>query len=236
MIWLLPRSAPEALDTTYLRPGRCGVSAPTARLPHGPLPRLFMLWLYAEYARDAQGDLERQYSLADYLLALEFEQRAIPGLAAQTERLFACRFHAGEEVIPVTRASKPRPPGRARDRLPEIAPLRTGQADLSEELREEMASRRLSPCLHTLRAVQHCPFALDVYLWDRCYGDCGLRGAPPARSRLACYHALADHPLPWPAPDEVREFEHDLAKAREELRRLRNEVHPPGNFDDDIAF
>ena len=74
MIWLLPRSDPGATDT-YLRPGRCGVSAPTARLPHGPLPRLFMLWLYAECARDAQGDLERQYALADYLLALEFEQR-----------------------------------------------------------------------------------------------------------------------------------------------------------------
>ena len=235
MIWLLPRSDPEATDT-YLRPGRCGVSAPTARLPHGPLPRLFMLWLYAECARDAQGDLERQYSLADYLLALEFEQRAMPELAGQTERLFACRFRAGEEVIPVTRASTSRPPGGARDRLPALTPLRTRHPDLSDELREEMASRRLSPCLHTLRAVQHCPFALDVYLWDRCYGDGGLRGAPPARSRLARYHALADHPSPWPAPDEVRAFEHDLAKVREALRRLRNEAHPPEDFDDDIPF
>ena len=238
MIWLLPRSDPGATDT-YLRPGRCGVSAPAGRLPHGPLPRLFMLWLYAACARGEEGDLERQYSLADYLLALEFEEQDILELAPQTERLFACRFHAGDEVIPITNAPTSRPPPAAGvpDRAPAIAPLRTGQPDLSEALREELASRRLlSPCLHTLRAVQGCPFALDVYLWDRCYGNRSLRGAPPAHSHLGAYHALADRPSPWPAPDELPAFEHDLAEVRGELRRLRNEAHPPEDFDDDIPF
>ena len=73
MIWLLPRSDPGATDT-YLRPGGCGVSAPTGKLPYGRLPRLLMLWLYAEYAQGARADLERQYALGDYLLELEFEQ------------------------------------------------------------------------------------------------------------------------------------------------------------------
>ena len=164
-------------------------------------------------------------------------EQAMPELAEQAERLFACRFHFGQALMPVIRTSTPRPPaGGAHERLPVIAPLRARQPDLSEELCEEMSRRRLTLCLHTLRAVQHCSFALDVYLWDTCYGDCALPGAPPARSRLARYQALADHPLPWPSPEERRAFEHDLAKARDKLRRLWDETHPPEDFHDDIPF
>ena len=83
-----------------------------------------------------------------------------------------------------------------------------------------MASRRLSLRLHTLRAVQHCPLArLRISVGPR------LRRWWPARSIA---RALADHPSPWPVPDEVREFEHDLAKTCEELRQLRDEVPPAG--------
>ena len=141
-------------------------------------------------------------------------------------------------MIPVTRAETSRPPpaAGAPQRAPAVAPLRIGQPDLSEALREEMATRCLSPCLLTLRAVQHRPFALDVYLWDCCYGDRGLRGAPPARSRLGVYHALADHPSPWPAPEELSTFEHDLAMVRDELHQLWKKAHPLEDFDDDIPF
>lgn len=189
MIWLLPRSDPGATDT-YPRPGRCGVSAPAGRLPHGPLPRLFMLWLYAACARGEEGDLERQYSLGDYLLALEFELQAMPALAEQTERLFACRFRAGEEVIPVTRAPTSRPPP-AGDRA---------------------ASHRAARS-------------------ERGAGEPAPPVPVPARGAA---RALADQPLSWPAPDELRAFERGLAKVRGELRRLWNEAHPPEDFDDDI--
>lgn len=69
----------------------------------------------------------------------------MPERAARTERPFACRFHAGEAVIPVIRAS------------------------------------------------------------------------------TSC-----------PAPDAARAFEHDLARAREALRRRRDQVHPPKDCDDDL--
>ena len=73
-----------------------------------------------------------------------------------------------------------------------------------------------------------------MYLWDSCYRDVEIPGTPDARSRLALYHALADHPSPRPSLDEVHAFEHDLALAREKLLRLRREVEP--DEDEDIPF
>ena len=115
-----------------------------------------------------------------------------------------------------------------------LVPLCATPAELGDALREEMTERGLKKvCLHSLCAVQHCPFTLDVYLWDACYRSCALPGAPPACSRLAVYHALADHPSPWPSPDELREFEHQLGVARQKLAELRHEVL---SSEDDIPF
>ena len=63
-----------------------------------------------------------------------------------------------------------------------------------------------------------------------------LPGAPPAHSRLARYHALAERPLPRPSPAEVCAFEGELHEARERLAQLGKEGAPPAQFDDDIAF
>ena len=122
--------------------------------------------------------------------------------------------------------SRPPPAGGAHDRLPALARLRARPPDFSDTLRRKMASRRLSPCLHTLRAVQHCPFALDVYLWDAGYADGALRGAPPAHSRVARYHALADQPLRTPGVSDVLAFERELASVRETLRLLEESPDP----------
>ena len=57
MMWLIPRSDPGAL-TEYRRPHAGGVSTERgALLPHGPFPRLVMLWMYADCVRDPR---ERQ--------------------------------------------------------------------------------------------------------------------------------------------------------------------------------
>ena len=235
MNWLMPRSNPGALDS-YSRPNSGGVSAQAETLPYGRLSRLLMLWLYAECARCELGQRERldlEYALADFLLALGFESPAPPALREQVQRLLSSRFVlANEEVMPVTQAPMTRRVGdNEGSRI--IVPLCATQAELGDALRKEMAERGLELCLHSLCAVQHCPFTLDVYLWDACYRSRALPGAPPARSRLAVYHALADHPSPWPSPDELKAFEHQLGVARQKLAQLYIEVHP---WEDDIPF
>ena len=58
MMWFLPRSDPGAA-TEYLRPNGCGVSTENGtQLPYGSLPRLLMLWMYAECERTGQGTLD----------------------------------------------------------------------------------------------------------------------------------------------------------------------------------
>ena len=69
MIWLMPRSHLGAL-TGYLRPNTCGVSTRAGRLPHGPWPRLLMLWMYAELRRSPCGSLDLVHALSDFLRAL----------------------------------------------------------------------------------------------------------------------------------------------------------------------
>ena len=63
-----------------------------------------------------------------------------------------------------------------------------------------------------------------------------LQGTPPAHSRLARYHALAERPVPRPSPDEVGAFEAEYGVARKRLAQLRKEAAPTEEIDDDIAF
>ena len=157
----------------------------------------------------------------------------VPALFGQANRLFASRFRAGDRVMPVIKESVLR---RARATMRASNPALHHSSDPashhSKELaygaafRQEMAERRFQPCMHTLRALRHRPFALDVYLWDACYGKRAFPGAP-ARSRLAVYHALADRPSRSPSVSEVLAFERDLATIRENLQRLEEEAGLP---------
>ena len=233
MIWFLPRSDPGAA-TEYLRPNGCGVSTESgALLPHGRLPRLLMLWMYTERARTETGRLDLVYALCDYLLALELAET--PELDEQARRLFACSFQVLERAIPVIDASLIRWAGED-DPFRAVAPLCATQVELSEALGEEMRARRVRLCPHTVRAVQHSPFALDVYLWERCYRTHDLHEALPAHSCLARYHALAEHPVPRPSPAEVRAFEDEFQETRNRLVGLRPKEAPSGEFDDDLPF
>ena len=226
-MWFLPRSDPRA-DTEYLRPNACGVSTENGTpLPHGRLPRLLMLWMYAECERTGQGTLDLVYALSDYLLALELEET--PELDEQAQRLFACGLHVVERAIPVIQASMTQWVGEDAP-FREVAPLRATQVELSDALCEEMRQIRAPLCLHTVRAIQDSPFALDVFLWERCCRTRDLPGAPPAHSRLARYHALAERPLPRPSLEQVHAFEREFYEARKTLAQLREE------FSDDMAF
>ena len=84
----------------------------------------------------------------------------------------------------------------------------------------ELTGRRLEPCPRTVRALRHSSFALDAYLWDLRRHACARPGAAPAPSRLARYHALADLSSRSPSLRDVLAFERDLARVREQRRRL----------------
>ena len=135
MMWSIPRPDPGAA-TEYRRPNGWGVSAQNgALLPYGRLPRLLMLWMYTQRERTGQGSLDLVYELSDYLLELELPET--PELAEQAHRLFACRLHMGERVVPVTEASMTQWVDEA-DPFREVAPLHAAQAELSEELYDAM--------------------------------------------------------------------------------------------------
>ena len=226
MMWLIPRSDQGAL-TEYRRPHAGGVSTERgALLPYGPFPRLIMLWMYAECAHAAQIPPEQRNpvsSISDFLVAIGIDTMEVSLLFEQADRLFACRFDARDKVIPVIEPSFTRRV-EAADHRGDVASLRgTGMA-YSDTFARELSARRLKPCMHGLRALRHCPFLLDVYLWDACHGARALPGTAPPRSRLACYRALADHPSRDPSVGDVLAFEADLAQAREELRRLEEEA------------
>ena len=91
----------------------------------------------------------------------------------------------------------------------------------SDAFRRELTVRHLRLCLRTVRALRHSSFALDVYLWDLCHYSCAIPVASPAPSRLAQYHTLADKPSRFSILDNVLAFERDLARVREQRRRLQ---------------
>ena len=227
MMWLIPRSDPGAL-TEYRRRNTGAVSTGHgALLPYGPFARLVMLWMYTECAQAAHvapPQRDPVSSIKDFLLAIGIEWMDVAALFEQADRLFACRFHAGNQVMPVIEASMLQK-ARAGAHLPDVASSRGMELAYSDPFRQEMTQRRFEACTHSVRALRHRPFALDVYLWDGCTGS---RTPPaPAHSRLSVYHALADHPLPSPGVSDVLAFERDLAAAREELLRLGEQAPPP---------
>ena len=181
-----------------------------------------MLWMYTQ-RRTRQGSLDLVYELSDYLLELELPET--PELAEQAHRLFACRLHMGERVVPVTEASMTQWV-EEDDPFGEVTPLHAAQAELSEELHDAMRGWGGQVCLHTLRSVQHSPFELDVYLWEMCHHTLELEGAPPALFRVARYHALAERPSARPSPTELRAFEHAFCVARTHVAHLQKELKP----------
>ena len=224
-MWLIPRSDPGAL-TEYRRPHAGAVSTERgARLPYGPFPRLIMLWMYTDCVRDPRGRQDPVAALRDFLLALGIEAMEIVPLFEQASRLFACRFRAGDRVMPVIEASVLRR-ARAAVRVPDIPSLHGMEVAYGATFRRELTERRFQPCMDTLRALRHHPFALDVYLWDACYAACPTQGAPPPGSRLAAYHALADPLSRPPSVSAVLAFERDLATVREKRRRLEERAGP----------
>ena len=226
MMCLIPRSDSGAL-TEYRRPHAGGVSTERgARLPHGPFPRLVMLWMYADCVRDPRERQDPVSSLCDFLLALGVEWMDIAPLFEQAARLFACRFRMGNRVIPVIEASVLQR-ARAAVSVPDVPSLRGMELAYSTAFRQEMAGRRFAPCMHTLRALRQCSFALDVCLWDACYAARPPQGASPVCARLAAYYALADHPSRPPSLSEVLAFERELATVREQRQRLEAQGDGP---------
>ena len=224
MMWLIPRSDPGAL-TEYRRPHAGAVSTiPDARLPYGAFPRLVMLWMYAECARAAQDPPQYRdpvFSILDFLFTVEIDAMEARPLFVQADRLFACRFTTGGRTMPVIDPSFVRSPDEAQ-RLPQVASGRGWTLAHGEAFRHALAERRFEPRLAIVRALRRRPFALDVYLWDAGYGDC----APSRRSRLGAYHALAERPLRTPGVGDVLAFERELARVRDNLRRLEREAGP----------
>ena len=68
--------------------------------------------------------------------------------------------------------------------------------------RQEMAERHFAPCMHTLRALRHCPFALDVFLWDACYA---ARAPEAAAGVLAPDSILRARRPPLATPERERD-------------------------------
>ena len=84
--------------------------------------------------------------------------------------------------------------------------------------------------MHSLRALQHCAFALDVYLWDACNGALEPHPAPAPGGALP---RVGREPSLRPTPRQIREFEHELGVAREKIARLSREVD---SLSDDPPF
>ena len=234
MMWFIPRSDPGA-TTEYLRPNGCGVSTESGtQLPYGTLPRLLMLWMYAEVERTGQGRLDLVYALSDYLLALERAETS--ELAEQAERLFACGLQVVERAIPVLDASLTQWVGEGAP-FREVAPLRATQVELSEALREEMQLRQAQLCLHTVHAVQHSPFELDVYLWEKYCRTPDLQGgaadtfAPGALPRARRAPGRPGRARPRSACSRPRSMR--LASGSPSSGRKRP---PPEDFNDNIPF
>ena len=84
------------------------------------------------------------------------------------------------------------------DRWRGILPQRDTRVALTAPVAGVMLRRPVRLCMHSLRALQHSAFALDVYLWDAWHPA----GPEPAPCRMDVYRALAEHPVPRPDPTQ----------------------------------
>ena len=217
MLSCIPRSDPGAV-TTHLRPNGYGVSAPAGKLPHGRLPRLVLLGLYAEVLRTGEYSVDLGYGFCDYLHALGLREAF--ELPEQAERLFRCTLRFDGWTSRMTWLSMLGWDNAYDERWRGIIPQRDTRVAFTAPVAKAMLRHPVRPCMHSLRALQHSAFALDVYLWDAWHRV----GAEPAPRREDVYRALAEHPVQHPDPDALAAFEHDLSQERAKIARLAAEV------------
>ena len=224
MIWCLPRSEPGA-RTKYRRPNGCGVSTESdERLPHGRFARLVLLWMYAEVLRTGDSRVDLGYSFCDYLWALRVRDDL--DLPEQADRLFDCTLHFEGWVSPMASFIIVGWDNGDADPWRGLLPRRDASLSLDAPIVKAMRAHPARLCMHRLAALQHSPFALDVYLWDAWHAAC----AAPVPARLDAYHALAEDPVKHPYEDALGAFEDELRKVRTRIARLASEVSatPPG--------
>ena len=225
MMWILPRSDTGAA-TEYARPTGCGVSTESGgRLPHGRLARLVLLWMYAEVLRTGGDAVDLGYSFCDYLWALRVRDEL--DLPEQAARLFGCTLHGEGWVSPMTRVSIVGWDHAKDDAWRGILPRRDAWVSLNAPVAEAMRAHPVRLCMHSLAALQHSAFALDVYLWDAWHAAAPGASVP---GRLDAYRALAKGPALCTHEDALIAFEGDLHAVREQIARLAGEVSatPPG--------
>ena len=224
MMWCLPRSEPGA-RTKYRRPNGCGVSTESdERLPHGRFARLVLLWMYAEVLRTGDSRVDFGYSFCDYLWALRVRDDL--DLPEQADRLFSCTLHFEGWVSPMASIIIVGWDNGDADPWRGLLPRRDASLSLDPPIVEAIRAHPARLCMHSLAALQHSAFALDVYLWDAWHAAPGA-GVP---ARLDAYHALAEDPVECPHEDALAAFEHELHAVRAQIARLAGEVSatPPG--------
>ena len=163
MLSCIPRSDPGAV-ITHLRPNGYGVSAPAGKLPHGRLPRLVLLGLYAEVLRTGEHSVDLGYAFCDYLHALGLREAF--ELPEQAERLFRCTLRFDGWTSRMTWLSMLGWDNAYDERWRGIIPQRNTQVAFTAPVAKAMLRHPVRLCMHSLRALQHSAFALDVYLWD----------------------------------------------------------------------
>ena len=147
MLWSIPRSDPGAA-TEHLRLVGAGVSRENGALPYGRLPRVVLLWMYAEVLRTGHGILDFAYSFCDYLSALGLREEL--DLAEQSSRLFDCTLHFEGQV---GRMSHLVLVGwsNAEDSGKGYIPRRESWVSLNPLVYEAMLRRPVRLCMHSLR-------------------------------------------------------------------------------------
>ena len=217
MLSCIPRSDPGATDS-YLRPNGDGVSAEAGKLPHGTLPRLGLLGLYAELLRTGDYSVDLGYSFCDTLYGLGL--REAHELPEQMERLLRCTLRFGALSSPLSWLSMLGWDDVCDDRWRGVIPQRDTRVALCDPVAQAMLRHPVRLCMHTLRGLRDSAFALDVYLWDAWHRV----GPEPAPRRMEVYQALAEHPVLSPDPDTFGAFEDALCEVRETIARLAAEV------------
>ena len=220
------------MATESLRPNGWGVSTHEGRLPCGRLPRVLLLWMCAERERTGQERFDLVYALSDHLYELDLLEE--PDLAEQAHRLFACRFHGGGRVMPVTEAAATRWV-ETDDPFARVIPLRATHVELGGALRDALRGWPATGWMKSHQALECSPFELDVCLWDALGGAPGphAKGVLP---RVARYHALAERPVLRPSPEQVWAFEDEFHVARSKLESLCAPAAASRGFDRDMAL